>query len=81
MYQFESIIQDDGIIVLPRHMSKLKQHRVKLTLVDLEPAKENPLAFLSNIVQNYTALNEKDIDIDDIYGQREQHNDRGIVFD
>jgi hypothetical protein len=81
MHQFESVIQDDGVIVLPRHMSKLKQHRVKLTLVDLEPVNENPVTFLSNIIKNYAAIDEEDLDIDGIYGNREKHNDRGIVFD
>ena len=80
-YQFESIIEEDGVIVLPKHMRTLMKHRVKLTVVDLEPFNDNPVNMLAGITKKYAAVNEEDLDIPGIYKQREQHHDRGIVFD
>ncbi len=80
-YQFESIIEENGVIVLPKHMRKLKKHRVKLTVVDLEPFYDSPVDLLADITQKYAAVDEKDLDITGIYEQREYHHDRGIVFD
>lgn len=79
-YQFESIIEDNGVIVLPEDLKNLKKHRVKLIVVDLEPS-ENPLNMLNDITRKYAAISEEDLDINEIYEQREQHHDRGIVFD
>lgn len=80
-YQLESIIEDDGAIILPENMKNLIMHRVKLTLVDLEPDNDSPVNLLADITQKYTSVNEEDLDIASIYEQREQHHDRGIVFD
>ncbi len=80
-YQFESIIEENGIIVLPQYMKKLKKHRVKLTVVDLEPFHDRPVKLLADITKKYAAVDEEDLDITGIYEQREQHHDRGIVFD
>ncbi len=79
-YQFESIIEDNGVIVLPEDLKNLKKHRVKLIVVDLEPS-DNPLKMLDDITQRYAVVKEEDLDINEIYEQREQHHDRGIVFD
>jgi hypothetical protein len=79
-YQFESIIEDNGVIALPEDLKNLKKHRVKLIVVDLEPS-DNPLNMLDKITQKYAAVSEEDLDITGIYEQREQHHDRGIVFD
>jgi hypothetical protein len=79
-YQFESIIEDNGVIVLPEDLRNLRKHRVKLIVVDLEPS-DNPLNMLNDITQKYAAISEEDLDITEIYEQREQHHDRGIVFD
>jgi hypothetical protein len=80
-YQFESIIEENGVIVLPEDLRKLKKHRVKLIVVDLEPPYDSPLDTLSDITKKYSALNEEDLDITGIYEQREKHHDRGIMFD
>lgn len=80
-YQFESIIEENGVIVLPEDLRKLKKHRVKLIVVDLEPSYDSPINMLANITKEYAAVNEEDLDIIRIYEQREQHRDRGIVFD
>jgi hypothetical protein len=79
-YQFESIIEDNGVIVLPEDLRNLRKHRVKLIVVDLEPS-DNPLNMIDDITQKYAAVSEEDLDITEIYEQREQHHDRGIVFD
>ena len=80
-YQFDSIIQENGCIFLPKYMKKLKAHHVKLTLVDMEPVSKNPLNILTAITQKYADIDEEDLDISEIYKQREEHNDRGIMFD
>jgi hypothetical protein len=80
-YQFESIIEENGIIVLPQYMRNLKKHRVKLTVVDLEPFHDRPVKLLTDITKKYAAVDEEDLDITGIYEHREQHHDRGIVFD
>lgn len=80
-YQFESIIQPNGSIILPRHMNRLKTHRVKLTLVDLESTCDNPANVLAEIIKRYATIDESDLDIAKIYTQREEHHVREIVFD
>ena len=66
--------------MLPEDLGNLKKHRVKLIVVDLELS-DNPLNMLNDITQKYAAVSEKDLDITEIYEHREQHHDRGIVFD
>jgi hypothetical protein len=80
-YQLESIIQDNGCIFLPDYMKKLKAHHVKLTLVDMEPVSDNPVNTMADITRRYAAIDEDDLDIAEIYQQREERHDRGIVFD
>jgi hypothetical protein len=80
-YQFESIIEEDGVIVLPKDMKDLKKHRVKLIVMDLEPLYDSPVNLLADITHKYAAVDEEDLDIAGIYEQREQYHDRGIVFD
>jgi len=80
-YQLESTIGDDGVIVLPKYMKGLKRHRVKLIVVDLEPPFDSPVNLLADITQRYAAAAEEDLDIAEIYEQREQEHGREIVFD
>ena len=80
-YQFESVVDETGIIVLPKNMRKLLKHRVKLTVVDMEPLSGSPVRLLSGITKKYAAVDEADLDISGIYEMREQSHDRGIVFD
>ncbi len=82
LYQFESIIENNGTIVLPREITtQLKKHRVKLTLVDLDVIRHNPVKLLEEITDHYTQiLDEPDLDISDIYSQREQRHDRETLF-
>lgn len=44
----------------------------------MEPAIENPLNILAAITQKYTDIDEEDLDISEIYKQREEHNNCGI---
>lgn len=80
-YQFESVIDENGAIVLPREIKRLQKHRVKLTIVDLEASYIDPVRMLANITDKYITINEDDLDIVETYEQREKHHDRGIVFD
>lgn len=80
-YKFESVIQDGGVIRLPNYMRKLKKHRVKLTIVDLETVSDSPIDLLADITQKYANVNETDLDIPEIYAHREKQHDRGLVFD
>ena len=80
-YRLESIIEDNGVIILPKSMRNLKKHRVKLIVVDLEPDNDSPVNLLADITQKYASVDEEDLEITNIYTQREQHHDRGIVFD
>lgn len=80
-YQFESIIEEKGIIVLPEEMKALTNHRVRLTLVDLEILQQNPINLLQEITHEYTQIvDEPDLDITEIYRRREQRNDREALF-
>ncbi len=82
-YQFESIIEESGVITLPKHMKELKNHRVKLTMTDLEPIQDDDLLKrFKEITRKYAAIDdEPDLDIDEIYKQRGPIDDRGLVFD
>lgn len=80
-YQFESIIEENGTIVLPKEMKDLHKHRVRLILVDLETLQQNPVKLLEEITREYTQIvDEPDLDITEIYNQRKQRNDRGTLF-
>ncbi len=80
-YQFESRVEESGVIVLPQYMENLKRHRVKLTVVDLESAPVSPCKLLTEITERYITAGEDDLDINDIYHQRDRNQNRGIVFD
>lgn len=62
-------------------MKKLKSHHVKLTPIDIKPVSDNPVNILVDITRRYAAISEDDLDIAEIYKQREEHNDREIMFD
>ncbi len=81
-YQFESLIEDNGTIVLPGEIKKkLHKHRVRLILVDLETLRQNPVKLLEEITQEYTRIvDEPDLDITEIYKRREQRDDRESLF-
>ncbi len=62
-------------------MRKLEKHRVKLFLVDLESPDFAPENRLDAITRDYNAIDEDDLDIPGIFGQREIAHDREIRFD
>ncbi|MBU0580066.1 MAG: hypothetical protein KKA19_02725 [Candidatus Margulisbacteria bacterium] len=81
-YQFESVIEDKGIIVLPEQMKSLHKHRVRLTLIDLDTFVPDPVQQLTQITRKYLAItDEAELPIQDIYMQREQGHERTFVFD
>jgi len=79
-YQFESVIDENGIVILPDDVRKLKKHRVKFILIDLDSAYESPVRF-DDITKKYTAINEEDLNISEIYQQRKGKDEREITFD
>jgi len=80
-YHFETKITRSGTITLPPHFKNLTQHRVRLTLVDLEPSHLEPTVMLSKITEAYCQTDESDLDIVDIYENREKSDSRNFVFD
>ena len=80
-YNLETVISNNGTIMLPNYMNNLKKHRVKLTLVDLEKPHLETVDILSKITDAYCQLNEVEFDIAEIYENREKNDSRAIVFD
>jgi hypothetical protein len=80
-YQFESVIQENGVIILPEHLKRLYNHKVKLIVFYLEILSDSPLNILKEITDRYGEIDEADLDIRAIYKQREEADDREIVFD
>ena len=80
-YQFESVVGKDGVIVLPKKMQALNSHRVKLTLVDLDPVQRDPLAVLDELTNTYRTIQEEDLDIAQLYSCRRENVEREFLFD
>ncbi|GAK57618.1 hypothetical protein U27_04585 [Candidatus Vecturithrix granuli] len=81
-YQFDSIIQENGVIMLPKHMQPLQRHHVRLIVIDLEPSRFDSVTLLTEITQKYKMITEEqELSIDEIYAQREQSHERTFVFD
>lgn len=81
-YQFDSTIQEDGVIVLPKSMFPLQQHHVRVIVIDWQPPQDDPVAWLNEITQKYLAImDEADVPLDEIYTQRERNHERNFVFD
>jgi len=81
-YQFESVIEDKEIIVLPEQMKPLHKHRVRLILIDLDMFPPDPVQQLTQITRKYLAItDEAELPIQDIYTQRGQSHERAFVFD
>jgi len=80
-YQFESTIQGNGTILLPAFLNNLKNRRMKFILIDPNQWQKNPVKRLKEITRQYNNLDEPDIEIADIYTQRTQSHERGIIFD
>ena len=58
-YQFESVIEDKGIIVLPEQMKPLHKHRVRLILIDLDMFPPDPVQQLTQITRKYLAITDE----------------------
>ncbi len=81
-YQLDSVIQENGVIVLPKHMYPLHKHRVRLIVIDLEPSQSDPVSLLNEITHEYMTITDEDeISPDKIYEQRKQNYERTFVFD
>jgi hypothetical protein len=79
-YQFESLIEKDGTIRLPEDLNRLRNHRVKMLVIDLEAVHDNPSKRLEDITHRFARLQEEDLDMDKIYQQREIQHERGFVL-
>ncbi len=75
-YELNAIVEENGSIQLPKEVTQnLKKHRVHLKLVDLDALKRDPIQLLQEITQQYNAIvDEPDLNIVEIYKQREQSN-------
>lgn len=81
-YQFDSTIQENGVIMLPERLYPLRKHHVRLIVIDLESPQDDPVAWLDNLTQKYAEItDEEDLSVEDIYAQREQSHERTFVFD
>jgi len=80
-YHFETVISRNGMIALPPNLNNLNQHRVMLTLVDLEKQHLDAVNILSKITEAYCQTYEADLDIRSIYANRNKSDSRNIVFD
>ncbi len=80
-YHIESVINEHGVIILPDEMKYLQKHRVKITIVDLEAKYNDPLDFLNNITHKYSNIDEKDLNLSEIYKQRDKIDERQVMFD
>ena len=80
-YQFETVISPNGTITLPSFLNKLNQHRVTLTLVDLEKPHLEATDILSQITEAYRQIDETDLDMVEIYENRDKSQSRNIIFD
>jgi hypothetical protein len=77
-YQLESIVKEDGSVILPKPLQK---HRVKLVVYDLDAIHKNPVEYFQKIVQNYHQItDEPNLDITEIYHEREQSNEPRTLF-
>lgn len=80
-YRLDSVIEENGIIVLPDVLKSLYKHRVRLVVIDLETIQRNPVTHFQNLTRRYkNIVDEPDLDVTEIYKEREQSHDRGAVF-
>ena len=80
-YRLESVIDENGTIVLPDDMKPLRKHRVKLVVIDLDAIQQNPVTYFEELTTRYNEIHdEPDLDIEEIYRERGQSHDRGAVF-
>jgi hypothetical protein len=81
-YHGEIAIRRDGTIRLPQEIvSQFQDHRVRFTLIDVETLQQDRLKIFQEITQHYQSIvDELDLDIEEIYEQREQRHDRDAMF-
>ncbi len=77
-YYLESVVNEDGTVHLPEHLQK---HRVTLVVYDLDTIRKDPVEYFKKIVQSYNEIiDEPDLNIDEIYREREQSHEQRTVF-
>ena len=80
-YQFESVVNESGMIALPDEMKNLHKHRVKLIIVDLETESSETSDLLDKITKEFSDISETDLDIAEVYQARGNLDERQVVFD
>lgn len=77
-YQLESVVNEDGTVHLPKQLQK---HRVKLVVYDLDAIRKDPVDYFKQIVKNYSEIHdEPDLNVDEIYREREQSHAQRPLF-
>ncbi len=75
------MVDERGIIAVPKEVRKFHSHRIKLVIIDLEPENLTPVDFLNSVTEKYMNIGENEPDIAEIYRQREKTDERRIMFD
>jgi len=70
----ETAIRRDGTIRLPQEVaSQFQEHRVRVTIIDVETLQHDRLKIFQDIRMHYKSVtDEPDLDIEEIYEQRKQ---------
>ncbi len=81
-YNMETAVRRDGTIRLPQEVaSQFQEHRVRVTVIDVETLQQDRLKIFQDITRHYQSItDEPDLDIEEIYEQRKQRHDRDAMF-
>jgi len=82
-YILKTDVTEEGKIILPEELKKLKHHKVKVKLIDLgenNNTNQKLVEFLDKITKRYIKVKEEEINITEIYNQRKKINEREISF-
>ncbi|MBN2266898.1 MAG: hypothetical protein JW725_00970 [Candidatus Babeliaceae bacterium] len=81
-YHMETAIRRDGTIRLPQEVaSQFHEHRVRITVIDVETLQQDRLKIFQDMTTHYQNISdEPDLDIEDIYEQRVQRHDRDTML-
>lgn len=81
-YNMETAIRRDGTIQLPQEVvSQFQEHRVRVTVIDVETLQHDRIKIFQDITRHYQSItDEPDLDIEEIYEQRKQRHDRDAML-
>ena len=84
IYKLETTVDEKGKINLPLSMKSIFSRKVRITLTDIEKSKtnkRNPVQILTDISSKYKEIKESEIDVSDIFSNRDQNHERTFGFD